>query len=81
MIGFYTESQFGEKFVDKFVENEVQRIIINLMIQQPTINAKKIAGIVGMTSRGIQKNIDVLKKMGLVERIGSAEGGHWISLR
>jgi ATP-dependent DNA helicase RecG len=82
MIGFSTEPQFGEKFTDefveKFVENEVHRTIIKLMIQQPTTSAKKMAGKAGMTSRGIQKNIDVLKKRGFVERIGSAKGGHWV---
>jgi predicted HTH transcriptional regulator len=31
-----------------------------------------------MSSRGVQKSIDAMKKRGLVERIGSAKGGHWL---
>jgi len=82
MIGFNTEPQFVEKFVDefveKFIETDVQRTIIGLMLEQPTISAKAIADKVGMTSRGVQKNIDALKNAGLVERVGAAKGGHWV---
>jgi ATP-dependent DNA helicase RecG len=78
MIGFNTKTQFVEKFVEKFVENETQQTIIRLMQTDPKISAKAIAAQVGMTSRGVQKNIDALKKAGLVERIGPAKGGHWI---
>ena len=66
------------EFVEKFVDNDTQNTIIKLMIGQPTISAKKIAEIIGMSSRGVQKSIDTLKKRGLLERVGSAKGGHWI---
>ena len=69
--------KFADEFVEKFVANAVQQTIIKLMIEQPTISAKGIAEKVGMTSRGVQKNIDVLKRHGLVTRIGSAKGGSW----
>ncbi len=62
----------------KFVENEVQRTIITLMLEYPTISAKKIAEKADMSSRGVQKNIDTLKKAGLVDRLGSAKCGHWV---
>jgi Fic family protein len=68
----------ADEFVEKFVDNETQRSILRLLIAQPKISAKRIAGEVGMSSRGVQKSIDVLKKRGLVERIGSAKGGHWL---
>jgi ATP-dependent DNA helicase RecG len=45
---------------------------------QPTLSTKAIAENVGMSSRGVQKNIDALKKAGLVERVGAAKGGHWV---
>ncbi len=67
-----------KKFVDEFVENDVQRTIIRLMLEQPTISAKAIAEKIGMSSRGVQKNIDILKKAGLIDRVGSAKGGHWV---
>jgi predicted HTH transcriptional regulator len=68
----------ADEFVEKFVENETQRAIIRLLIAQPAISAKRMAEEVGMSSRGVQKSIDVLKKRGLVERIGSAKGGYWL---
>jgi Fic family protein len=70
--------EFVEKFAEKFVDNETQRSILRLLIAQPAISAKRIAEEVGMSSRGVQKSIDAMKKRGLVERVGSAKGGHWL---
>ena len=86
MIGFDTEVvssvKFGEKFVDefveKFVDNNVHQAILSLMVKTPTISAKIISEHIGMTSRGVQKNIDTLKRNGFVERVGSPKGGHWV---
>ncbi len=72
------DKKFVDEFVEKFVETEVQRTIMSLMLEQPTISAKSISEKVGMSSRGVQKNIDTLKKAGLVDRSGSAKGGHWV---
>ena len=69
--------KFVEKFIEKYVEKDVQRKIITLMLNQSTISIKAIAEEIGMSSRGVQKNIDALKKAGLVERVGAAKGGHW----
>jgi Fic family protein len=68
----------ADEFVEKFVDNKTQRSILRLLIAQPTISAKRIAEEVGMSSRGVQKSIETLKKHGVVERIGSAKGGHWL---
>jgi predicted HTH transcriptional regulator len=72
------DDEFVEKFVEKFVENKTQRSIIRMLIAEPTISANRIAEEIGMTARGVQKSMDVLKKRGLVVRIGSAKGGHWL---
>ena len=69
--------EFIEKFAEKYVDTERQRSILRLLAAQPTISARRIAAEVGMSLRGVQKNIDILKKRGLVERVGSAKGGHW----
>jgi ATP-dependent DNA helicase RecG len=68
----------ADEFVEKFVEKEILRTIIKLMIEQPRISATKIATEVQMTPRGIQKNIATLKRLGLIERVGPAKGGHWL---
>jgi ATP-dependent DNA helicase RecG len=81
MIGFNTEPEFVEKFIEKFVENKTQQAILEAMQNNPKISAKALAEIVGLTPRGVQKNIDSLKKAGLVERIGAAKGGHWVVVK
>jgi Fic family protein len=70
--------KFADKFADEFVENDTQRLILKIMKEHPSISAKRIAEVVGITPRGVQKSIGVLKKHGLVERIGAAKGGHWL---
>ncbi|MDR0651855.1 MAG: putative DNA binding domain-containing protein [Synergistaceae bacterium] len=85
MIGFDTDAgavknvadNIVEKFAEKFVENDNHRTIMKLMLERPTISAKAIAEKIGMSSRSVQKNIDTLKKTGLVKRVGPAKGGHW----
>jgi len=83
-VTFYTDTnkpfveKFADEFVEKFVENENQRTILKLILEQPTISAKSIAERIGMTPRGVQKNIETLKKAGLLERVGAAKGGHWV---
>lgn len=72
------DDEFAEKFVEKFAVNSTQGMIMVLMARQPAISAKSIAQDLNMTPRGIQKNIETLKKRGLVERIGPAKGGHWV---
>ena len=69
---------FAVKFVDKFIEKDVHRKILRMMVNQPTITTKTMAEKIGMTQRGVQKNIYSLKKAGLVERVGSATGGNWV---
>jgi ATP-dependent DNA helicase RecG len=81
MIGFNTEvdriGEFTEKFPEKFTENETQRRIIEMMLANPKVNRNTIAAEIGITTRGVQKSINALKELGLVERIGAAKGGHW----
>ena len=77
----WNKGEFVEKdieFVEKFVYNDTQKAIIKLMAEQPRISAKTIAEKIGMSSRGVQKSIDGLKKLSLVERVGAAKGGCWV---
>ena len=78
MIGFITESEFGEKFGEKFGENHTKEKIMAIMRVKPTASAKAIAEEIGISTRGVEKNIRYLKKAGLIERIGAANGGHWV---
>jgi predicted ArsR family transcriptional regulator len=54
-------SEFG----DRLGENETQRKITNIMRASPKASAKAVAGDLGITSRAVEKNISVLKELGL----------------
>ena len=58
--------------------SEVQMQILEQMAEKPTISAKAIGEKIDITSRNIERNISELKKMGLIERVGSAKGGYWV---
>ncbi len=62
----------------KLPENlsELQRIIIN-MLQEPKITYAQLVNITGKSRDSIRKNINSLKKAGLIKRIGPDKGGHW----
>lgn len=53
--------------------------IIELMFNNPKITRAEIAKSIGITVRGVQKNMNVLRNAGLVNRVGAAKGGHWES--
>jgi len=84
MVGFMTETQFGEKFgenqaeEDEFGENPTEEKIIEIMRARPTASAKTIGEEIGVTTRGVEKCIRRLRDTGLVERVGAAKGGHWV---
>jgi len=82
MIGFNTDAGIGDGIGDNIgessVKNETQEKIIQLMHLYPTISAKAIAAEIGIAPRNVEAHISSMKKVGLVERIGSAKGGHWV---
>ena len=74
-------SNVGEKFGEnegEFGENKIQTSILKIMCKNPTVSAKRIAGEIGLSARGVEKNIHELKKAGLLERVGPNKGGRWI---
>ena len=81
MIGFNTDVGIVENFVENFVENgminAMQAKIIELMKSDPKISAKKMSQAVGITSRSVQANIQTLKTLGFIKRVGPAKGGYW----
>ena len=78
MIEFNIAPQFGEKFGEKFGETQTNMKILYIMRMKPTVSAKTIAAEIGITVRGVEKNIKALKEAGLVERVGAAKGGYWV---
>lgn len=56
---------------------ETPAAILVLMLNDPKITIRKLAEQLGLSTTAIEKNIDKLKKAGLIRRIGPAKGGHW----
>jgi len=51
--------------------------IIELMQRDPEVTIAELALVVGVTGRAIKKQIEKLKGLGRIRRIGPDKGGHW----
>ncbi len=51
--------------------------ILTLIKSKPTISAAEIAMIIGLSSRGVEKQIKKLREAGVIKRIGADYGGYW----
>ena len=67
--------EVGDRVGEKLTAN--QEAIVRAIINDPTISARALATIVGISSRKVEENIRKLKEQGRLIRIGPAKGGHW----
>ena len=51
--------------------------IVELLRENPKHTTKTLAEAIGITTKGIEKQLSKLKSQGRIERIGSAKGGVW----
>ncbi len=65
----------GEKVGEKLTEN--QKKIIDFIQKEPTISAKELSKLLGISQRKIEDNLSKLKDKGLLRRIGADRGGYW----
>jgi len=56
---------------------ESQKEILQLVSENPKISKSEMSKKIGISTTAIDKNINALKKKGLLKRIGPAKGGHW----
>lgn len=75
MAAKITPGKVVGKVVEKISSN--QREIMEAFAKDPTISAKALADLVGISSRKIQDNIAKLKSIGILRRVGPDKGGHW----
>lgn len=78
-LGEEVGERVGERVGEKLTAN--QQRILELLFQHPRMAAPELAEIVGISKRKIEKNVATLKKMGRLQRIGPAKGGHWEVLK
>ena len=57
-----------------------REIILQLLKAHPEYSAKKLADAIGITEKGIEKQLAKLKAEGLIKRDGPDKGGEWIVL-
>ena len=51
--------------------------ILDLLKQYPDITMERLAREVGLSVRGVEKNLARLKSAGKIIRVGGRKGGHW----
>ena len=51
--------------------------ILDLIAQYPDITRERLAREVGLSVRGVEKNLAQLKSEGRIVRVGGRKGGHW----
>ena len=54
--------------------------ILRLLKAHPDFSAKKLADEIGITEKGVEKQLAKLKAEGLIKRDGPDKGGEWIVL-
>ncbi len=72
------------------IENYVQSVeeglksrakIIDLLSEDGSLTIAKIADIIGISSKAVEKHLANLKSAELIQRIGPDKGGHWQVLK
>ncbi|MGM9833179.1 MAG: RNA-binding domain-containing protein [Candidatus Limisoma sp.] len=58
--------------------SDIQEVILNEIIDNPSITTKELAQKTGVKFRTLQRYVSQLQKLGLLEREGSRKDGHWV---
>ena len=52
--------------------------IVRMLVMEPKITVKEIAGRIGLSPNGVRYHLDILRHDGVVRREGSTKSGAWI---
>jgi len=76
---YQSQMQHEMKLPEKLPEKlpDIQLEIIQKMRADPKITYIQLADMAGKSKEAIRKNINKLRQMGIINRIGPAKGGHW----
>lgn len=79
--GFYDGSTTAS-VVDGVVDiTSVEKQVLDVMKLNPILSAKKIAKVIGVSERTVQRHQTALKKKGYIDRNGSDREGVWLILK
>jgi ATP-dependent DNA helicase RecG len=51
--------------------------IVEFIRARPSITTGELSALTGITRRSVERNIDKLRRVGLIQRVGPDKGGHW----
>src|SRR5690554_355696 len=68
-------NKWVDRWVDNLTDNRVN--IINAIHKNNKVSKRELEEIVGLSPTAIDNNLDALKDLGLIERVGGAKGGYW----
>ena len=69
-----------EETVEKTVEKTSAEKIIEAISNNSLITTNEMMKYSGLSRRGVEYQLDKLKKAGILDRIGGDKGGYWIIL-
>ena len=73
-----SQNEVGRKSSNSREKNKGSREkILELLRENPKLTTAGLAQAVGISSKGIEKQLAHLKREGLLRRIGPDKGGHW----
>lgn len=75
-FGIKFGNQFGDEFGIKFGDNEKQ--VLLLLCADPSLSASEIADRIGISKRGVEKQLKKFKDAGILTRKGNNRTGSWI---
>ena len=62
---------------EKTGEKGTREKIIRFLVEKPSATQDDIAAMTGLSIKGIEWNLKVLKESGRIRRVGPDKGGHW----
>ncbi|MCK5820358.1 MAG: winged helix-turn-helix transcriptional regulator [Bacteroidales bacterium] len=77
---FNTKGIFSVIFhrrVQETTREKTREKIVRLVQRNNTITTKELAGIIGVSEKGIEFHISRLKSENILKRVGPDKGGHW----
>ncbi len=73
----FRRARFGGPIIDTF---DISHKILQIIREKPSVSAKEIGELTGISSRAVEKNLAKLKAAGILNRIGSRKSGKWLIL-
>ena len=74
------EESIGENTVEQAKLSTADRII-SLIKENPRHSTKSLAEAIGISAKGVEKQLAKLKTQGVIQRIGPDKGGSWLIVR